>query len=303
MIKKAMFFQNLLFFFTGLCFLLLAKMKHLLQGYVSPKTFSINQYDKCVHYDISVVDGWLKQLKQYTGQDNSFIGKNILELGPGSDLGIGLYLLYNGASQYNAIDINHLIKDVPDSFYEVLFRRLSTLNGRKDILFLRDQLQKTKQGSNEKLNYLCRNDFNIEASLKREEVDLIFSQAAFEHFDDMEETIRQLSTVAKSGAVLITEIDLKTHSRWIRDVDPNNIYRYSDRLYRLFHFRGSPNRLRPFQYKNLLEKQGWKNIQIIPESVITESDAGRMCAGLAASFTDQGNQMNYLSIILCATKF
>ena len=69
-------------------------------------------------------------------------------------------------------------------------------------------------------------DFNIVSAFGESTIDMVFSQAAFEHFDDIESTILQLNKVCKSGATFVAEINLKTHSRWIRDKDPDNIYRY-----------------------------------------------------------------------------
>ena len=88
-------------------------------------------------------------------------------------------------------------------------------------------------------------------------MDIVFSQAAFEHFDDVQRTIQELSAGCSSNAVAIISVDLQTHSRWIRDKDPNNIYRYPDWLYNKFYFKGTPNRVRPYEYKELFEKYGW----------------------------------------------
>jgi hypothetical protein len=62
----------------------------------------------------------------------------------------------------------------------------------------------------------------------------------------------------------VAEIDLKTHSRWIRDHDPNNIYRYSNAIYRALWFRGIPNRVRPYEYRAIFEAHGWTNVRITP---------------------------------------
>ena len=94
--------------------MILAKVKFLFKGYSSPKPFSISEYDKCVEYDISVVDKWMEHLKKYLGQvGDTLQNKTILELGPGSDLGIGLYLLSKGVRQYIAVDVNNLAESVP----------------------------------------------------------------------------------------------------------------------------------------------------------------------------------------------
>jgi len=63
-----------------------------------------------------VVDEWLLYLNKYTNNSYTLDGKNVLELGPGSDLGVGLFLLAKGCAQYNAYDVNNLMKSTPDIF-------------------------------------------------------------------------------------------------------------------------------------------------------------------------------------------
>jgi SAM-dependent methyltransferase len=295
-----MHLRNSFFFTAGIGFLALAKAKNLLQGYSSPKPFGISETAKCIEYDIHVVEQWINHLKKYTNNTCSLEGKNVLELGPGSDLGIGIYLLAKGCLQYNACDVNDLMKSTPDSFYEQLFIELKSMNIKADLDDLKEQLSKAKIDIYSKLNYLVRSNFDIVSAFGECTVDLVFSQAAFEHFDDIKSTISQLSTVCKPGAILVAEVDLKTHSRWIRDKDPNNIYRYPKWVYSAFGFRGIPNRIRPFQYKEALEISGWTDIAIMP---LRQLDNYNSCySGMSKVFSDKKNQMEYLSIMLCARK-
>ena len=292
--------RDLFFFAVGIGFLALAKAKNIIQGYSSPKPFDISEVSKCIDYDIHVVEGWLSHLQKYTGSANSFLGKNILELGPGSDLGIGIYLLSKGCFQYNACDVNDLMKATPDYFYEKLFSKLEENKDESEISLLKEQLNKSKTKQFSQLNYIVRKDFDIASAFGKNTVDIVFSQAAFEHFDDIESTISQLTAVCKSGAILLTEIDLKTHSRWIRDKDPNNIYRYPKWFYKLFWFRGIPNRVRPFQYIEILERLGWTDIKITP--LRKENDYKKAYSGINRAFTEEKNQMDYLSVVICARK-
>ena len=172
----------------------------------------------------------------------------------------------------------------------------------EDVDFLRSQLKIAQLGKNDKLNYVCRKDFDL-SIFKEEKVDIVFSQAAFEHFDNVEKTVAQLSEVVKHGGIFIAEVDLKTHTRWIRDADPLNIYRYSDVTYNLFKFSGSPNRVRPFEYEEILEKHGWTNITINPLTILEKNYLNRkMIVSLNRRFSDPINNMDYLSIMIHAIK-
>src|SRR3990167_1872124 len=99
--------QDTFFYTAGIGFLALAKAKNILQGYSSPKPFNFSEAARCIEYDIGVVEHWLSYLQEYTHNSNSLVGKNVLELGPGSDLGIGIYLLSKGCLQYKACDVNN----------------------------------------------------------------------------------------------------------------------------------------------------------------------------------------------------
>lgn len=290
--------RTTLFYTAGILFLALAKAKNILRGYSSPKPFAISEADRCVEYDIHVVDNWLSHLTQYA-PNHSISEKSVLELGPGSDLGIGLYLLAQGCSQYYTCDVNDLMTSTPDSFYDVLFRRLERMNAVVNIGFLKEQLRDAQAGTTSRLHYVVREDFDLVAALGESKIDFVFSQAAFEHFDDIEETIARLTRICRPGAIMVAEIDLRTHSRWIRDKDPNNIYRYQRLVYDAFWFRGIPNRVRPFQYKEALERLGWTDVLITPLTRLTDYASHD---GMSRAFSAESNQMDYLTIILCATR-
>ena len=73
-----------------------------------------------------------------------------------------------------------------------------------------------------------------------------------------------------------------THSRWIRDKDPNNVYRYHERIYRLFDFRGIPNRVRPYRYRRAFERNGWSNVTTTPR--LTCGDHRTGASGMSSAF-------------------
>jgi SAM-dependent methyltransferase len=235
--------RDVLYFGAGLGFLGLAKIKHSIQGYRTPKPFALSEVDKCIEYDQRVAANYIRNLAAY---DSTVAGKKILELGPGSDVGVGICLLAAGARHYTAFDRFPLARAVPREFYDRFEKRLG------------------RSGSMDHIDYKYRGDFKLSAALPDQSVDVVVSNAAFEHFVDVPEIARQLFRVVRPGGVLCAEIDLRTHSRWIRDKDPNNIYRYPDWLYRLFRFGGIPNRQRPRDYRRALEAAGWTRIVMAP---------------------------------------
>lgn len=291
--------RNAWYFTAGIGFLALAKTKHALQGYSTPKPFDVSDIERCIKYELRVVDAWLGALSSYTGSGTFLAGKRVLELGPGSDLGVGLILLARGARRYSACDVHDLARHAPQPFYDALLEELGRRDGA-DVATLREQLLAVTSGTASMLEYAVQDSFDLKAAVGAGTIDLVFSQAAFEHFDDVDAVVGQLSEVCTPGAVLVAEIDLKTHSRWIRDRDPNNIYRYSDSIYDAFRFRGIPNRVRPHEYRQSFEHHGWTRVEVSPLTRLASIDDE--IEGLSRRFSDQTNQMDYLSIQLCATR-
>lgn len=295
--------RNRFFYLFGLSLMFLNKIRRTIKGYTNPRSFAITEYQKAIEYDFHVYEHWVEFLELYTGGKPEVEGKSILELGPGADLGIGLITILNGAKRYNAMDVNNLVESVSEEFYLKFFKYIQDkCKVPKETLdYLSSQLKMTQKGENDRLNYIVSKDFDL-SIFQDEEIDFVFSQAAFEHFDDVRKTIAQLSKIVKKGTILISEIDLKTHTRWIRDLDPLNIYRYNNVIYNLFRFSGSPNRLRPFEYKNILENHGWTKIQIVPLTVVEKEYLEKINNHLTKRFRKSTNQMNYHVIMLCATK-
>ena len=282
-------------------FLLLAKIKYYIFGYPTFNATNITEYEKRYEYIIRIVDQWIIRLNNYSGNGEQLINKNVLELGPGSDLGVGFYLLYKGVLKYNSCDIYNLAKNVPDDFYNSFFKKLRGKDGIKSVSYLEKELEKINNNLPGDINYVVNSDFDLTYSFESETIDIVFSQAAFEHFKNVETTVKQLSIVCKPNAIIIAEIDLQSHTRWIREKDPNNIYRYSNFIYNLFSVRITPNRIRPFTYYELFKKYGWRDIKIIPLSTI---DKKNMLPDrwLNKNFRDTIYEMNYRSIVLIAKK-
>lgn len=294
--------HNTFYRIAGFCILVLNKIRHAIQGYRSPRPFPISEIDRAIDYDYSVVEHWTETLSEYVGKPVSLENRTILELGPGADLGAGLITLLRGARKYNALDVNNLAATVPKALYDALLAKMRRDGAAEDeICLLSQQLDLTSAGSNDRLNYVVRGDFDITA-FANEGIDTVFSQAAFEHFDDIPATFARLTRTVRPGAVLIAEIDLSTHTRWLRDVDPLNIYRYSDFIYNLFRFAGSPNRVRPGEYVKILRELGWENVQVKPLVRVDDQYLAGVMPRLARRFRDASAEIEFLSVMLCATR-
>lgn len=285
--------MQLVYVLLGTIVLILNKIRYAVRGYREPRPFAPTDIERAIRYDRSVVQGWCKALKEYAQQE--VIGKCVLELGPGADLGPALFLLDAGAKSYITVDAHRLIDQTPNEFYKVL---LADTHHQHE---LQEELHQTLSGNDHRIKYIVDPEFDL-SRLPKHTIDLIFSQAAFEHFSDVEKTIRQLSQIVKPGAVLIAEIDLMTHTGILRERDPLNIYRFPRWLYRLVRYAGMPNRIRPGEYQRLFERNGWTDIAIVPLRTLSTKQLEVVHPHLILQFRDSEAQMDVLSFSLRATR-
>ncbi len=278
---------------AGAAILLLNKFRHDIRGYRTPRAFPVTAIDRAIEYDEAVVRRWTSALEGYLGGPAPLEGKVVLELGPGADLGVGLILLSRGVARYHAVDIHDLASRAPWDLYETLLGRLG------DDGSLRREIELARAGRGGRLELMHSPGFDLSA-LEGKGIDLVFSNAALEHFDDLPDVASRLARVLPAGAVMISLVDLQTHTRWIRDADPLNIYRYSDRFYDALRFVGSPNRLRPREYRRIFEERGWRDVRAVPVSVLREGYVDTVRGGLIERFQGADSQMHILSFLLCA---
>lgn len=293
--------KNYQYFYIGVLFIILNYVRHRLFGYKTPRDFSIHEIERAIEYDFNVVQSWLTALLGYSQSDNFLRDKVVLELGPGPDLGIGLILLAMGAKKYIAFDVNCLAKNAPINFYDKLLDVLSERIPGIKRTYLKEQLEKAYTNNPENLSYIVDKELNI--ARVKEKPELVFSQAAFEHFSDAKKTLIQLSRIVALGCIMISEIDLKTHTSWIRERDPLNIYRYGKKFWDAFKFNGFPNRVRTFEYKRILKSNHWQDIRIEPLTVLEDSYVEQVKLTLNKEFSLLGiAEMRNLSVMLMATK-
>jgi SAM-dependent methyltransferase len=288
----------------GVAFLALAKAKNILKGYDRARPFSTDEVERCIAYDIKVVEEWLEVMRDYLGPSAEvrLRGARILELGPGADLGVALYLLSKGAAQYCAIDAFPLALAAPPQIHHAILDRIEQIGSKRPRAELERALVGvgSSQDAEARIRYVVRSDFKIAEAFAPNTFDIVFSQAAFEHFDDVESTIAQMSEVAKPGATLIAGIDMQTHSRWLREKDPLNIYRHGPIAYGIFRFRGMPNRVQTSEYQALLTKHGWTNVDMKVLGAVDAVEFDRVMPGLAPAY--RKDETRNLWVMACATR-
>ncbi len=289
-LEMRVFIRNIVFKFIGAIVLLGVWAKHRLMGYRKPNTVSVEDRNARIDYVHDVVQSWLR----FMPADISVRGRSVLELGPGSSLATGALLLAHGAKSYTAVDAFGLAQDETKDF------RRDAIGSFKDALLRQDidAAHTVLDGQTDDFRYHVDAGFDIPAMCNGQSFDMIVSCAAFEHFDAIENTIADLTKVARSGCISLHIVDLQTHSNLIRDRDPNNIYRFSNWFYDLLSFPGQPNRKRPIDYVRAFELNGWVDVEVIAAKTIAEDKRRDLMSGLAKRFRNSAMDMQMLDAVI-----
>jgi len=230
--------QNAALHVAGLTMGTTNAVRHRLEGYVNPRPFSATDVPRTIRHAVEVVD----RLQGHGEID--WQGKRVLELGPGSDLSTGAVILSRGSTSYRAIDRFDNRYQADPSLYQRLGEALNSA-------VLEERLEFTQA------RFPGLSDV-------RGRYDVIASNATLEHIEEIPKVFQGLRRLAAPGARMVHHIDGQTHMRWIKDVDPLNILRYSDFTYNhLLTFPGVPNRLRADDYIDAARSAGWSSVKVI----------------------------------------
>ncbi|KQT19392.1 hypothetical protein ASG40_00600 [Methylobacterium sp. Leaf399] len=292
--------KNLIFHGVGLGAMGLAAARHRIGGYRRPTDFASEDLTQAIAHVVEIVQDWNDTLSRLGTHPRSVRGLDVLELGPGATLGTGVLLRGFGASSYLAVDVNELAAQTPSAFYRMIAE--APLPDGCDPAIVRAVAESLAQGQDAGVGYATDPDFDIVRAAAGRTFDVVVSNAAFEHFDDVDAVIADLGPVMRPGAVFIAMVDFQTHSRWVRRVDPNSIYRIGPSLYRAMTFPGQPNRLRPRDYLESLARHGWRDAQVHPVDRAPPDYLAWSRRSLAADYRDDEARMDVLTGIVTARK-
>ncbi len=247
---------------------------------------------------------WMRHLNSFAQFTENKVPKIIAELGPGDSLGIGLAALLSGAERYIGLDVaqyasnhrNHQIFDelvslfknrafIPDDAKFPRVRpKLNTYNFPSHILSdarLADLLETNRiEHIRWSLDHINHPDSCIRyvapwfgaGEIRKNEIDLIFSQAVLEHVDQLEDSYSIMAHWLKPSGMMSHQVDFKCHGlskHW------NGHWAISDFTWKLV--RGNRdyllNRATLSTHFKFLEKAGFKVLS--SQKVTTQSSIER----------------------------
>ena len=199
---------------------------------------------------------YLKTRLEKSGEDISFKGKSVLEIGSGNSIGLGYFLFNEGYSDWTASDHGRSPNESPkiaNLEYEFA-KKISDESGQKVLKYIT-----LNDGDIDFEDRLRFSDIDITSHDPEldNRFDIILSIAVLEHVpkEDMELAIANMVLYLKPGGIMFHAVDLKDH---VNPLNPFGFYKYDhqawDKLTRDTIFY--TNRLRPKDYVELFGKHG-----------------------------------------------
>jgi len=205
------------------------------------------------------------------GRTEGLAGADVLEIGPGGNVGVAVLMFLAGAQSVTCLDSAPWARTAEaDAIYPRLIELAAGDQQLPLLLSLREQgLRKPEQLAStllERISYLASDDIAT-TNLPAESLDAIYSHACFEHFADPRLAIHQIARLLRSGGATSHQIDLRDHRNFY---DPPDFLSYGYRVWNLASSR-SPNsvrnRWRLSQYRSAFEEEGLELVRLdIPSS-------------------------------------
>lgn len=194
--------------------------------------------------------------------------KVIVEVGPGSNLGLSLILIASGASKVHNIDKYNSLSQNLSQLYKELVEKIRR---NPNWLFVEESVdsetvQKRLKGvitfkdneavlNSEKVIYNCPCDA-ANLPFGDATIDLVLSHAVLEHVTNLPKVISEMARVLKPRGYVSCHIDLRDH----RDFNtPLDFLRYPPALWNIINYKGSHgNRIRFCEYLRLFHRAGFE---------------------------------------------
>ncbi len=188
-------------------------------------------------------------------------GADVLEIGPGGNVGVSFLMLLAGAKSATCLDVVPWMQGTgPDALYPALVEAAAKDPESYQVApALLEQAKADPEGLARRLmgqiTYLYPVDIAT-TTLPDASHDIIFSHACFEHFADPERSIAQIARLLRPDGVTSHEVDLRDHRDFSRPLD---FLQYNDALWRLSTSNrpnGVRNRWRRSEYRAAFERHG-----------------------------------------------
>jgi hypothetical protein len=219
------------------------------------------------------------------GVDRSFfVGKRVLEYGPGDTLGVALYLYAYGAASVHLVDGFAVHRRSPES--TAVYRAiLASLDGNVRARAERAFVVPGDPSSGFDPAVIEYRVTRHGVSGRRGAYDVVLSRSVLALVDRLDETIADVAVALATGGVSIHKVDLSSHGL---DRDrPFDFLTWPESIYQLMYSRkGRPNRWRVDRYQALVAAAGLRLRALTPTGKLGESDVAFIRPRVDAAFRE-----------------
>ena len=213
-------------------------------------------------------------LQRYCGSQDFARGKNVLEVGPGSHLGLSLCFLARGAT--SAVAIDRFRNLLPSPQLQDIHRAVTDLwpKGMQDGV--RELLNQPREAFERRGGRLCYFQVPVEDAARHivQRFEIAFSYGVLGLVTDLEATMRGLYALLAPGGVMVHRVHHGTHGVIVAGhAGMLHQYTYGPRVWNwMYSSRGGPNRLPANAYKDACQRSGFVDVEIHPDQRLTEQE-------------------------------
>jgi SAM-dependent methyltransferase len=211
-------------------------------------------------------------------------GKLILEVGPGYSLGVAFLAALSGARKIYAVDAYPHPKGTDDDFILAMLTRLmeersfffSEVKNLSDDDFMNLFARIVAKDDHDVFSY--RNDkvellypyYAEKLPFKEDSFDLVYTNAAFEHFLLPRQAVQEMYRVTKPGGISFHSVDHRDHRNFQKPLDfltledDQWLQVYEKLKQQGINSYSHTNRLRCSEVVALFEEQGFKTVKALP---------------------------------------
>lgn len=169
-------------------------------------------------YNLGIYNLYNGIRREYLGTER---GARILEIGPGTNLGVGFIFSLTDADKYYGLDIYMDPELFAAAQYESIAYLLELAGGEQSLRNV-GTVMTVNDGkvefAKERLEYLYpRQSYDI--PLPDGSLDYVFSHATLEHVADPEKTVRSIHRVLRKGGITAHQIDMRDHADFSKPLE------------------------------------------------------------------------------------
>lgn len=235
--------------------------------------------DEKVSYALKITRGYLNY---FLSQGIDVQGKNILEIGPGTNFGTMFLLKALGANHVAVTD--RFLVDYDHGFHPIFYKKLLDKAGEEFPEACTEILQKAAQNCSHDLENFSSYKCGLEdmAPVPDNSFDIVVSNAVLEHLHDPALAFAELARVTKTGGYGFHQVDFRNHDNFSQPLEflllPDD---ERDSLLVLANSLG--NGWRAGEYTSLFEHNGFSVENFRPSMLAEEEYFSRFMPRLKAS--------------------